>query len=78
MRSGGVALCCNTLSQLPIHRQGLPVAFAVRGVLECDDRAAAHAYLASVPHASGQNYLIGDSVGIADYECSAAGIRNSL
>jgi predicted choloylglycine hydrolase len=50
----------------------------VRGVLECDDRAAAHAYLASVPHASGQNYLIGDSVGIADYECSAAGIRNSL
>jgi hypothetical protein len=31
-------------------------------------------FLKAVKHASGQNYLVGDSSGIADFECSAGNI----
>jgi hypothetical protein len=69
----GVGVCVNTLAQLPTSTAGLPVAFVIRSVLGQPDRAHARELLNEIPHASGQNYVIGDPTGVADVECSAAG-----
>ena len=70
---GGLGLCVNTLSQLRSNPEGLPVAFVARRALAQADRAAAVAFLSTVPHASGQNYILADRTGVTDLECSAAG-----
>ena len=69
-----LAVCCNTLMQLPHSRRGLPVAFVIRRLLEQADILAAEAFLRQVEHASGQNYLLGGAAGIRDFECSANGV----
>jgi hypothetical protein len=69
----GVGVCVNTLAQLPTSAAGLPVAFVIRMVLGQPTRADAVALLHRLPHASGQNYVIGDPAGVCDVECSAAG-----
>jgi hypothetical protein len=69
----GVGVCVNTLAQLPTSRDGLPVAFVIRKVLGQPDRTSAIAMLHELPHASGQNYIVGDPDGVADVECSASG-----
>lgn len=66
-----VGVCCNTLSALNHSVDGLPVAFIIRHILSQKSRADAVAFVRQVNHASGQNYLIGDKVGIQDFECSA-------
>ncbi|MEO3999497.1 C45 family peptidase [Mesorhizobium sp. CAU 1732] len=71
--TGGLGICVNTLSQLRTSRTGLPVAFVMRGALGCSDASEAVSFLRSVPHASGQNYQLGDRDGIATLECCAAG-----
>lgn len=70
----GVACCVNTLARLPWSRSGMPVAFVIREVLRRPDAEAAGRYLASIPHASGQHYGIGDPAGVRGFECSAAGV----
>jgi hypothetical protein len=67
----GVGVCCNTLLQCDHSPHGLPVAFVVRGVLARTTREAAAAFVRQVPHASGQNYLIGGPDGATDLEASA-------
>lgn len=74
MNSAGVGICCNTLMQLPNRTDGLPVAFIVRKVLQQNSFADARALLAEVPHASGQNYLIGGPGAVASLECGAEGV----
>ncbi len=69
----GLGVCVNTLRELTPDARGLPVAFAIRGLLRCRELAEADAYLRRVPHASGQNYLVGTPEGIVDLECSAGG-----
>lgn len=69
----GVGVCVNTLAQLPTSPAGLPVAFVIRMLLEKPDRETATATLHDLPHASGQNYVVGDPTGVCDVECSAAG-----
>ncbi|MGN6473276.1 MAG: C45 family autoproteolytic acyltransferase/hydrolase [Mycobacteriales bacterium] len=69
----GVGVCVNTLAQLPTAAAGLPVAFVIRTLLAQADRAHAVARLRELPHASGQNYVVGDPTGVSDVECSAAG-----
>lgn len=73
VNENGVGVCVNTLAQLPTSVDGLPVAFMIRTVLDQPDRTRAVAALHELPHASGQNYLVGDPTGVADVECSAAG-----
>lgn len=72
LNRAGVAIACNTLLQLQPCRDGLPVAFVVRGVLAQRDEAAAVAFVQSVRHASGQCYTIGGREHAHAYECSAA------
>ena len=67
----GLGICVNTLAQLAVSRTGLPVAFVMRGALQRKNVADAAAFLASVNHASGQNYQLGDRDGAATVECSA-------
>lgn len=68
----GVGVCCNTVSQLTSSRDGLPVAFIVRAILEQRTRADAEGFVRSIRHASGQNYTIGGPDGIVSLECSAS------
>lgn len=71
MNNRGVAICCNTLSQLDYSRTGLPEDFIVRRVLQLENLAQVKDFMFGVPHASGQNYVLGDSSGVTDLECSA-------
>ena len=71
MNSKKVAVATNTLSQLANARQGLPVAFIVRGVLERGTFKDARAFIKRVKHASGQNYTIGGDAQVAYFEASS-------
>jgi hypothetical protein len=70
MNNRGVGLCCNFLP-LTSRQEGLPVACMVRGVLALDSAQEARSFLQRVPHASGQNYLVGGPDALFDLECSA-------
>src|SRR5262245_9106836 len=59
LNSRAVAIACNTLIQLAHNRDGLPVAFIVRAVLEQRTFDDAVRFIHEVKHASGQNYIIG-------------------
>jgi hypothetical protein len=69
----GIGVCVNTLNQLPGSTDGLPVAFVVRHVAAARDHDDAVQRLTSVPHASGQNYIVGSEENVRCFECSAAG-----
>ncbi|MBV8971535.1 MAG: hypothetical protein JO290_04510 [Sphingomonadaceae bacterium] len=70
----GVGVCVNSLPQLPSAREGLPVAFVIRALLEMNSAAAAAARCRSLQHATNQHYLIADADDIVSLECSSAGV----
>ena len=67
-----VAVGVNTLMQLRPCRNGLPVAFVVRGLLMQPDHRAALDFLHRIVHASGQNYTVGGPDTAPGFECSAS------
>ena len=71
MNRTGPAVCCNTLLDLDSNPAGLPVAFIFRRLVQSPSAAAAMDQAKSFPHASGQNYIIGDREGVHSLECSA-------
>jgi len=71
MNNRPLGVCCNTLSELNHSTDGLPVAFVLRGVLEQSGLEEAVAFIQTVKHASGQNYIIGGKEKVVDFECSA-------
>ena len=70
LNGDGVAVCVNALFQLRHDHTGLPVGFILRGVLERSTADDAADYVRNVPHATAQNYLIGDAGKIIDLESS--------
>jgi predicted choloylglycine hydrolase len=74
MNAAPLGVCVNTLMELRPSRAGLPVAFIVRKLLQTRSVQAARDFLASVEHASGHNYTLGDRSEIASLECSATEI----
>ncbi len=68
----GLGVAVNTLWQLPSAVDGLPVACVARTILSRRNLADARDWIASVRHASGQHYLIGDPDGFASFEASGA------
>jgi isopenicillin-N N-acyltransferase like protein len=70
----GVGVCCNAELQLRHASTGLPVACVMRGVLRQRTVSDALDFLAEVPHASGQHYLVGDPSQVRSIECSSAAI----
>ena len=74
VNAAGLGVCVNTLSPLADAGRGLPVAFVLRGALACSRADDAVSFLARVPHASGQHYLVADPQRIASIEASSRGI----
>jgi predicted choloylglycine hydrolase len=75
MNNHPLGICCNTLLDLNHATDGLPVAFIVRAILEQTSLDKAIKFLHEIKHASGQNYIIGDSEKVVDFECSANKVR---
>jgi len=71
MNSRGIGVCCNGMLQVSSASTGLPVACVVRGILEQHTLQDAVSFVHRVPHASGQNYLVGSPEGVISLECSA-------
>ena len=71
VNQAGVGVVVNALSQLRYAREGLPVAFVVRGLLARTEEAELRSFLTEVSHASGQNYLVGVGEKVFAYEASA-------
>lgn len=71
MNNKGIGVCVNSINQLKYSKEGLPVAFVIRGILEQSNQADAVEFLQKAKHASPQNYLIGGPEKIYDFECSA-------
>jgi isopenicillin-N N-acyltransferase-like protein len=74
MNNKGVGVTANTLAQLAHNRDGLPVAFVVRGALQSSTFGEIETFLKGVRHASGQNYTVGASGRVAYFEASARGV----
>ena len=70
----GVGVAVNTLWQLPVAADGLPVACVARSILAQPNLAQASRWIRAARHASGQHYLIGDPDGFASFEASAASV----
>jgi imidazolonepropionase-like amidohydrolase/predicted choloylglycine hydrolase len=66
-----IGIVCNALMQLNASSNGLPVAFVLRGVLAHTNDTDALKFVKNVPHASGQNYIIGVGDRVYDFEASA-------
>lgn len=71
LNRSSLGICCNTLNQLEPSMTGLPVAFLVRTVLQKRTFEGASAFIRSVPHASGQNYILSAPSEVGAFECSA-------
>ncbi|HRI61996.1 MAG TPA: C45 family autoproteolytic acyltransferase/hydrolase, partial [Saprospiraceae bacterium] len=71
LNEAGIGACMNTLMQLKGAPTGLPVAFIVRGILGKTDKADVLNFIQTVPHASGQNYILGIRDEVYDFEASA-------
>jgi isopenicillin-N N-acyltransferase like protein len=77
VNSAGVGVWCNALYQVPSSPDGVPVTCIVRHLLSQPSLAGARAFAQSVPHASGQHYLLASPEGIASLECSWAAVVES-
>jgi isopenicillin-N N-acyltransferase-like protein len=67
-----IGITCNSLMDLKSSLDGLPVCCVVRGVLDCSSFQEGEAFIKSVRHASGQNYIIGSRTDMKSFECSAS------
>ena len=66
-----LGITCNSLMDLKSSLDGLPVCCVVRKVLSCGSFEEAEAFVKSVRHASGQNYIIASATQVKSFECSA-------
>jgi isopenicillin-N N-acyltransferase like protein len=71
VNEAGAAVLVNTLSQLPVSRAGVPVAFVLRAALAQPTVNDAAATLQRLPHASGQAYTLASADGVIGMECGA-------
>ncbi len=71
MNSAPLGVCVNAMSQMDYAKVGLPIAFVVRGLLEQQQLEDAVRFIETIQHASGQNYILGDSERVVDLEVSA-------
>jgi hypothetical protein len=72
MNNHGVGICCNTVLQLNFNPRGLAEDFIVRKILQQKTLTDALKFMRTIPHASGQNYILGGPEGVVDLECSAS------
>jgi len=70
MNNSTLGVNCNTLMQLGLRPDGLPVTFIVRALLEKRSFDDAVAFVTGITHAAGQNYTISTRHRVGSYECS--------
>ena len=78
MNNRPIGVCVNTISQINYSTDGLPVAYAIRGLLERNTLEEAVSFIREVKHASGQNYIIGGENKVFDFECSAHSVTRFI
>ena len=74
LNANGLGVTCNTLTQLNYAIDGLPVLFIVRSILEKQSIDQAEQFLRSIPHASGQNYILSAPGDIRCFECCGTSV----
>lgn len=74
VNQAGLGVAVNALTQLRWAGRGLPVAFVIRGLLEQKSWIEAIGFLRRVPHATGQNYIVGAPESVGSFEASAGGV----
>jgi len=67
-----IGVCSNYLDQVTNSKEGLPVGFVVRGLLEQTTLENAVKFIKTVKHASGENYILGGPEAVYDFEASSA------
>jgi len=72
LNSRSVGVCVNAVTQLAYSPRGLPVAFAIRGLLRRKTYEEAAAFLRDISPAAPQNYVLGGPTEAASFERSAA------
>ena len=70
MNNSPLGVNCNTLMQLGGCADGLPVAFVARTILEQTTYSDAIAFLNTIKHAAGQNYILSTIDKVGSFECS--------
>jgi isopenicillin-N N-acyltransferase like protein len=70
----GLGVCVNSLPQLPSAREGLPVTFVIRRLLQAGSADEAAQVVRSLPHATGQHYLLADADSIRSFEASSSDV----
>ena len=73
-----VAVVVNAVQQLERSRDGLPVAFVIRGILQRQTYAEALKFIKTIKHGAPQNYMIGDSEEIGSFECSTTDVSEFI
>ncbi len=71
MNNRGVGVVINALTDLNNSVNGLPVTFVTRGLLSKKSGKEALEFLQTVPHATGQNYILGTEQEVYNLEASA-------
>ncbi len=70
INSHSVAVVVNAVQQLDNSRDGLPVAFVIRGILQQKTYKEAVEFIQTVRHGAPQNYVIGGIDAAGSFECS--------
>jgi len=75
-RSVGVVV--NAVQQLESSRDGLPVAFVIRGILQAKTYPEAVKFIHNIKHGAPQNYIIGGSDELGSFECAVDHVEEYL
>jgi predicted choloylglycine hydrolase len=78
MNSSSVAVVVNAVQQLENSRDGLPVAFVIRGILQRKTYSEALKFIKTIKHGAPQNYMIGDEDEIGSFECSTSHVSEFI
>ncbi len=78
INSHSVAVVVNAVQQLENSRDGLPVAFVIRGILQRSSYEEAVRFLKSVKHGAPQNYMIGGKDKVGSFECATTHVSPFL
>jgi len=73
-----VGVVVNAVTQLENSRDGLPVAFVIRGILQRKTYAEAVRFIRSIKHGAPQNYMIGGPEKIGSFECSISNVSEFI
>ncbi len=75
LNSSSIAVVVNAVQQLEHSRDGLPVAFVIRGILQKKTYKEAVKFIHTIKFGAPQNYMIGGPENVGSFECSATHVE---